>query len=671
MPVRPSSHSVLKSVSTTKAASSLLPKPHNVRRLTANATRNTPVAVPALARFVATSAPPPSPAVKLLFEKRYADLKRALYIDGSPTRVWNSYTDLLNSSGFQTLPIEIHQEVLRRCTPPAQEIRIASARRKISGAKSRIPHLHEGRFQAIIRNIQISRGTPTLEDYHFVLEQFAAVGNYIGSVQVYNELKGVNHTPTAKTFGLILQAIAHRFTLHIHKAARLDMVRDARKVCDQVLADMKELDVPIVPANIDLTLRVLKETMDYEAFEGFMRWAYGIDLAYPDRIPLELLERKSSATTQHLPVPFTTHALNTTIDFLGRLGNMSKMIQAFEVLTQPLPHAEAHFFSSFEEDEEDVGAVLNGPRPSFTPPTAQPNSTTYSLLIRHAAQARNGTLARHYLNEAFWLNRQVSHRLRHATFNIPNAELQQPTFMLNRHMIIPVVWFGDSDKKYKLLSWLRRKLPEVIRLKESELDHHIRRHAHHEMLAGRTHPASVPPASPAPTTSPSSAVPASSPSDASPTQQSPDPIFDLDFDSTRHPSPSAPKPFNPELHISLLQRDVEELVQVSERVDFLLSRTAERIKERLGRRVWAKQNIYLGHVGQRRVVTKTKWAEIVNFRDAAEQEESRPAESTPSERQEQTVESSPRQEIQSPSLSSETTSDSTARELPPHMRGRS
>ncbi|XP_006459871.1 hypothetical protein AGABI2DRAFT_68000, partial [Agaricus bisporus var. bisporus H97] len=333
---------------------------------------------------------------------RIQDLRSALFKGGAPSRIWAHYTNILNYFNYDVLPLELHQQVLRQCSPPVRSVRLSDAKRLAQGKRLEHRHLHEGRFQAIISNIRALGCTPSLDDYHFILEHFAAVGYHVGCHQVYQEIIHLGLTPQTKTFGLCLQAIAHRLTLPTFEVFRMRLVAQTRKALDDLMSDMRRFNVPFTTANLDLALRIFKETVDEEGLNKLVKWTYGIDLDNPDCSPLDLLENQTTSS----PQPFSTHALNTIIDTLGRFGDISKVVQAFEVLSQPLPQAKQYRFSSFD-DEDDFGVPVHVPPPSnLSLPYALPNTTTYSMLLRHISRARHSTLARHYLVQAFKLDRQ-------------------------------------------------------------------------------------------------------------------------------------------------------------------------------------------------------------------------------------------------------------------------
>jgi hypothetical protein len=179
-----------------------------------------------------------------------------------------------------------------------------------------------------------------------------------------------------------------------------------------------------------------------------------------------------------VPFPFTTNALNTTIDILGRLGDISKMIQAFEVLTQPLPYAKQHFFSSFESDEsDDYGVKVTMDHPTHIPvPHAKPNTTTYNILLRYICRADHAVLARHYLNHARMLDRHTAHFLRNDVQHArgvkqPLEKIPSPRMNMNAGMLLPVLGQGNKDKNLGLLKWLHSKMPFILRKCKSDLDY--------------------------------------------------------------------------------------------------------------------------------------------------------------------------------------------------------
>ena len=118
-----------------------------------------------------------------LRKQKLRDLQDNLACDApNPSHVWSCYTDVLNALEFESLPLEIHQQVLRRCVPPATTVREAMIRRMEAGRPPRRQHVYESRLKSIMRHIRMAGYQPDLDDYHFILEQFAAVGHHSGAL---------------------------------------------------------------------------------------------------------------------------------------------------------------------------------------------------------------------------------------------------------------------------------------------------------------------------------------------------------------------------------------------------------------------------------------------------------------------------------------------------------
>jgi hypothetical protein len=92
-----------------------------------------------------------------------------------------------------------------------------------------------------------------------------------------------------------------------------------------------------------------------------------------------------------------------------------------------------------------------------------------------------------------------------------------------------------------------------------------------------------------------------------------DPILDIDLDKPSLPSEYQKGTFKPAVHIAMLQRSLYDIHQLSEKLAAVLGRLVQRKKERLGRRVWKGQDIYLRSNGRRSMMTKEQWTEGVKF----------------------------------------------------------
>ncbi|KII95389.1 hypothetical protein PLICRDRAFT_129139 [Plicaturopsis crispa FD-325 SS-3] len=574
-------------------------------------------------------------------ESRHADLAESLSRDApNPSRVWGRYIDLLSFIGSETLPLHVHQAVLRKCVPPTKELRASNIKRLQDGTASTRPHKYEERMQLVIHHMDASGHKPTLDDYNFVLEQFAAVGHCDGAMEVYKELVHKGYAPTPRTYGLCLQAIAYKQTLPCRPHELPGIMARTTRMCTDLLREMFARGIPFTSVNFDLALRVLKEATDDEGFAALIRTGYGIDLAYPDQQPLEHVRGKTKgargrdiAAELPQPLPFSTAALNTIIDVLGRRKKVPRMVVAFEVLTVPLPpHANEHFSSTFDDDD-DFG-VRSPPESSrYRGPHAEPNITTYNLMIKHMCSAGHATLARHYMVAAMHVDYAEDRRLRGDVMRLPLHEIAAPHFSVNRGTFLPAYGLANRDKNLELMRWVLRAVERSIRRKKERLAHYT---AYRDRVMdtpeedidsnsedATSDPSSIPQSdgpSPVATdpidSSASSPLPADVPPAAvKPARAPPVHILDVDLDAPPPPPPRE-KMFDLSLHLTILERDLSELADLHKIVQGVLGRSTQRVKERIGRRVWANKDVYLRSEPQRRVLGRNEWMSKVNYKPA-------------------------------------------------------
>ncbi len=667
-----------------------------LRPLTTSTFAPRPRNVTSASRVIATSltfdeyahapapAPEPSPT-ELLVAAKTRDLLGSLERgDSNPSRPWGHYVDLLNYMGLEKLPLELHQLVLRKCVPPASVVRAASARENRARFYPHAPHAYENRLQTVMKNIRSAGWRAELDDYHFILEQFAAAGHYIGSRRILQEMAYTGIEPQPKTYSLCLQALAHRLTLPYSKVKYPTLIDETTKMTRDLIRDMRTRKVPFTSVNVDLAVRILRETVDEKGFDELIKFSYGIDLAYPDCLPLEVIEQQTapkdaSSEALHPPLyplqPLSTPALNTILDILGRTGRISKMVQAFEVLSQPIPRSGQSPTSLFEEDEDDHPInPPSRPEPIHPLPFAPPNTTTFRFLIKHAAMAGHAVFARHYLVQAMRQDRKEDVRLKRDLCTLPVHEISPPPLAVNRSMFLSVFGLSNCEKHVELMHWTLRMIRRTLRRKRKDLHWYTykrltrygQRTAEGGGVAGgvseseeasdasqalslvtdvvqetsppssadsssnsnilREASAPTPPNfSPSitqidPLAESSSAVctsspptPSTTPSSQNSGRTSESSIFDLDINSDYSHSPRPPRVFDIDAHISLLQRDIRQLERLDSDVEVVLGRTVHRIKERLGRRVWSGKNVWLAQDQARVPVTKEFWKEAVNF----------------------------------------------------------
>jgi hypothetical protein len=609
--------------------------------------------------YAPASSHPPSPTDSLIAAKARDLLSSLERGDSNSSRPWGHYVDLLNYMGLETLPLEVHQLVLRKCVPPARVLRAASKRERRTRYHPHAPHIYENRLQTVMKNIRSAGWQADLDDYHFVLEQFAAVGHYIGSRGVLQEMVFAGVQPSAKTYRLCLQALAFRLALPCSEERRPTLIEETTKMAREVIRDMQSRELPLEAVDTDLAIRIFRETVDEKGFAELIKFSYGIDLAYPDRLPLEVVERPSTSKAEiseepdpplHRLQPLSTPALNVVIDMLGRAGRISKMVQAFEVLTQPLLKPYQSPPSLFDEDEDDFSFnPPSVPEPVYPLPSAPPNSTTFQLLIKHASRAGHAVFARHYLVYALRMDRAEDRRIKHGLCTVPVDEIAPPRLAVNRNMFLPVFGLSNRVKRIELMSWTLRMIRRTLRRKRKDLFWYTFRRATkygQDMSPGvvditiSTDPSSdgdvfrrvsestssasslletsvVSPAGiskAATTASTSNPNPPPAPSAANPSHRKfGNSILDLDLDSDSPHSTPLPRTFNINDHIYHLQRDIQQLEVLDLTVQAALGRIVDRIKERLGRRVWSGKDVWLADERERMAVTKEFWKEAVNF----------------------------------------------------------
>ncbi|KDQ64792.1 hypothetical protein JAAARDRAFT_238051 [Jaapia argillacea MUCL 33604] len=575
--------------------------------------------------------------VESIRRSKYEALTDAISLDHvSPSRAWGYYNELLHLMPADELPLELHQQVLRKCVPPKHAVRAAMIRKYAEGRNPKTPYIYEFRLQAVIRNMRATALTPALDDYHFILEQFSAVGHYLGSHQVLQELKEGGVTPTSKTYGLCLQALAYRLALPCNRNDRPRLVHEITRMCEEYLTEMKRYGISFTSVNYDLALRVLRETADYETFETLLRVGYGVDLKNPDCLPLEFQEKspgfvKRSVTAPIAePLPFSTAALNNTIDTLGRMGRVSKLVQAFEVLTASLPSQQNELASAYEDDDDFGVPPPPTPAPTIRLPFAEPNTTSYVYLVRHLSKAGHRVFARHYLYQAVESDRLEDRRLRGDLTTKAIHEIEPPKVAVNRGTILPVYGLANTQKDTQLMKWTLKICERVLRRKKVHTRHYtgILRTLEDQDASSQLSESSTIPSDSSAGAASSATVSktprAASTDNAASTSSRPNnqpmqttidqSALDVDLDAPPIPSSPPPRVLDLRRHLSILRRDITEIQHLARHIAFSIGRNAERIKERLGRRVWMAKDIYLHSENRRMQVPRDRWRKIVNFR---------------------------------------------------------
>jgi hypothetical protein len=585
-----------------------------------------------------------------------------------PAQVWGRYIELLSIVGPEQLPLEVHQVVLRKSTVSPVASRLYLYHKLEAKQRPRAPHLHEVRYQAIIRNMRDAGYIPDVEDYHFILEQFAAVGHHVGALQVLQEMTHLHIPKTHKTYGLALMSLCHRLTLPIWHRDREKLTEAMTTICKKLVSDMWMEKIPVTSYNVDLTLRVLKETLDYEGFERFLRLTYGVDLKFPDRPPLEYWDRPvsddaNSADIQNPSIqqPFSTAALNSALDFLGRIGNITKLVQAFEVLTVPLPQqvmASADAYADDADEDYGVNSPLVAP---YSPPYAEPNTTSYQLMIKWLSRAGRASLARHYLVTVMEKDRLVDRHLRGECLLKQRGDILAPHLGVTHYMFLPILGEANRDKDLEMLRFVLRKIRRQLRRKRFDIEFYTEIQKQWDETAasvsedvmvntGETKElvdgvsVDLPTTAPSPSSQypsvvlesamslaagekthnlPSGQPPSHSSSSSSSASQLSSKITTVKLQKIPYRSIPDPTPlqndpkaklFDIDLHLSILNRDLRQIEELEQRAMDTLGRAVQRVKERLGRRIWGGKNVYLRSLEIRTRLSRDTWRQIVRFR---------------------------------------------------------
>ncbi|KAG8907242.1 hypothetical protein FRB99_005066 [Tulasnella sp. 403] len=379
---------------------------------------------------------------------RYDTLLHALSPESTETHasVWSLYV-ALQSDPTTVLPLHVHQQVLRRCVGTPQSIRstIASDMHFRDGHALAIPHPYNARLRGVLGAILASGRRPAEGDYNFVLEHYAAVGDFSAS---YSLLRSMARRPSKESFNLALKSIRNATTLSTRKRYKEAMKPSLLRTFGDILEWMKKADMSITSTTLDSMIHVYHFVGDYEGIERTLKLGYGIDLANPDRHPQEFLERMQKLADRNAklgkPAPripsVTVNLLNIVLQSLGERGELSKMVTAFAVLTSPLPlpsapdaTSNAFGYDEVEDDDPIFHDHLHPLQASSTTPiltptyVPQPTTRTFTIMIHHCTNHSNKLLAKHYLTQAMQCDRLADAQTRLSLKHAQIARIRPPT----------------------------------------------------------------------------------------------------------------------------------------------------------------------------------------------------------------------------------------------------
>jgi hypothetical protein len=436
--------------------------------------------------------------------------------------VWQSYLSLqavVQQDGGLPIAQNIMQAVLRKCSPSLEALRTYSMQpASEDGLRHRVRHPlpYEDRLRAIIRHMRDAQQPPTIQDYNFILGQMAAVGHVTGAAAVLKEMEDVGGMqPSHSTFIYVLRTCVFLLESNQSSSARGALVQAATELANHVVKRLGEMNIEMDTRTMEFVLRIFKETGATAAFERLVRAMCAFDVTRPDRLPEEFEERLKAADSSGkplpVPLPFTTSMFTTLITLYGRAGEVSKMVTAFEVLTNPYPlpsNLPPPNSDWWDEEEYDVAnPVIQTPlqhRPEYVwePPKSTPNAATYAAIIRYLAWAGHRTLCEHYMllvvetdkREADSLRRDLTtiiERLQTNSAVSPESVsksistsseekeisaslgelsfLRSPQVFITPPMLYPVIGYANRYRLAEFIYWIRRRVRRLQARKEKDL----------------------------------------------------------------------------------------------------------------------------------------------------------------------------------------------------------
>ncbi|KAH9943079.1 uncharacterized protein BXZ73DRAFT_40193 [Epithele typhae] len=542
-------------------------------------------------------APPSRPDT--LPARKLEELRAVLSLKSpDPNRVWLLYQQVLHLHPGDTVPLEIHQRVLRKCVPPPLNVRTISARHRVQRTRWEAPAVYESRYRQVLRNIRSTGQTPSLREYHCILQYFAARGDFNNALLLLKEINRQGLAKQPRTYSYVFMSIAHRLTFPMDEEKRRRVVLKLAQRCNILMEEMSRANMPLDQVNVDLVTRILKESMDMEAFTTLMRNAYGIDMDFPDRLPLRYWENRSSASTddaadsqsKHVPARFNIHAFHTALEFLGSQREVSKLVQLFEVVTNPLPASAIHRNPN-EEEDDDFGESDPQVAP-FKPPQVQPTTKTYAIMIKWLANAGHLVLVRHYVTAAIDWWQDQTRTMKAWTLHLPANEIPALRMSLNHSHFTPAVAVAVQERKVLLTRWLHVRIARAARRHKYDIEYYTELRERWQKLGFYT-----------PSLSPRSDMADETTEDhvqisrSRPLLTYVDPALpqpEHDEKRARLPKPPVGVPrLDIDTHLRVLRHEFRQLSDLEKETEKKLAGATTRKAQWVGRQVWAEKPIFV------------------------------------------------------------------------------
>lgn len=507
-------------------------------------------------------------------------------------------------------------------------------------------------MRTILQDIREIGHTPRLSDYHWVLSQLAAAGHATAAEAVLREMIALARLPTADTYSLVLRACIRRLESRIPYSAVEEEAATASRIAREVVEAMGEQGIEINSKHVSLLLRVFKSSLHIEGFELLLRTVFSFDIKRPDRMAKEFEDRLKAAdqNNQPLPVPLKINRdiLTTMMYVWGEAREFSKMISAFEVLTNPypmpsdLPPPSSSWWDDVFGSDVPMPVVTtplsHRPEYKWYPPTTPAAQAAVNKIIQVLAWNDERTLCQHYVKMAIELDEAEAGQLRKTlTKALTAVKLQSQTlqdtdrppsnvssdhpqgsplppsdsppfpldneqpsarFMVTMETLLPAWGMANHKKALEMFRWMRYHTMGLIRRKRKELQWFMERQ---DKLVQLEEPVS----------SMGDSVGADTPS-----RQPMHPDLIPEVPSTGDSETLKPQShhrFHVMTHIALLQEAIEKLTGMMERIDEGVARLSQRTKERLTRRVLDVKDIYIRDLDERVFIVPEEWAKIVNY----------------------------------------------------------
>jgi hypothetical protein len=181
------------------------------------------------------------------------------------------------------------------------------------------------RIRQILGDMAISlNGLPDREAYLIAMGHCSGLGEYTLVLDWLQCMKDRAINPGYPAYLLCFNAI--NAFLWAGSQIPSNVRARCRNISKELLKEMHAHGIPI-SRNVVASVTGIMKCGTGRDFCWWYNWMFGVDVDRPDVPP-------SSPPLADL----TCWSLNKLIDFFGYHGNLSKMLQTFEVLTQPLPN---------------------------------------------------------------------------------------------------------------------------------------------------------------------------------------------------------------------------------------------------------------------------------------------------------------------------------------------